>query len=154
MANRTEQMQGLYKEYVAAGHSEWSSQEAAAWAVMRGLYKPKTADLIARCAEELAKAAREEYRTDADGRRYRARHSVKTERDGEQVNLWVDIDTAPRDRMERAFSQRRQQIVGDCLHLKTDVDHYNAGHVAEVPIQLILDFTEDVAEIQTWKSAA
>jgi hypothetical protein len=28
----------------------------------------------------------------------------------------------------RSFSQRRQQIVGDCFQLKTDIDVYNGKH--------------------------
>ena len=50
--------------------------------------------------------------------------------------------------MEKAFAQRRQQIVGDCYQLKTDVDCYNDAHSAELPIQIILDFSKDVEELQ------
>ena len=49
--------------------------------------------------------------------------------------------------MERAFAQRRQQIVGDCLQLRIDVDVYNDNHPDERPIQLVLDFTRDVEEM-------
>lgn len=48
--------------------------------------------------------------------------------------------------MERAFQLRRRQIVGDCKQLKTDVDSFNDNHPAEKPIQLLLDFADDVAE--------
>ncbi len=44
--------------------------------------------------------------------------------------------------------QRRQQIVGDCLQLKTDVDVYNDKRDLAEPIQIPLDFTLDVAELQ------
>jgi hypothetical protein len=47
--------------------------------------------------------------------------------------------------MERAFAQRREQIISDCVQLRTDVDAYN-DMSKESPIQLVLDFTEDVAE--------
>ena len=54
---------------------------------------------------------------------------------------------APHAHMERAFSQRREQIISDCVQLKTDVDVYNTlNRGKQSPIQLILDFTEDVAE--------
>lgn len=45
-----------------------------------------------------------------------------------------------------AFQQRRQQIVGDCVQLKADVDSYNENRTPERPFQLILDFTVDVEE--------
>jgi hypothetical protein len=48
--------------------------------------------------------------------------------------------------MERAFTQRREQVIGDCLQLQIDVEAYNAMNPTEKPIQLILDFTDDVAE--------
>lgn len=47
----------------------------------------------------------------------------------------------------RAFAQRRDQIIGDCCQLKADVDVYNDMNRGKLPsIQLILDFTDDVAE--------
>ena len=58
-----------------------------------------------------------------------------------------DIRRADRKFMERAFQQRRRQIVGECRQLNVDVDSYNDGHPTEKPIQLLLDFTEDVIEL-------
>jgi hypothetical protein len=56
---------------------------------------------------------------------------------------------ASHDHMERAFAQRRDQIIGDNLQLKTDVDVYNDLNKGKhPPIQLILNYTEDVAERQ------
>ena len=54
--------------------------------------------------------------------------------------------------MEKAFSQRRRQVVGDCLQLKTDVDVYNDQHHDADPIPLELDFTRDVEELQLGQS--
>jgi hypothetical protein len=48
----------------------------------------------------------------------------------------------------RAFGWRRQQIVGDCHQLKIDVDVYNDQNATVEPIQLVLDFTNDVAELE------
>jgi hypothetical protein len=50
--------------------------------------------------------------------------------------------------MQLSFQQRRQGIVGDCRQLKTDVDSYNDAHPREEPIQMIFDFTMDLAEIE------
>jgi len=60
--------------------------------------------------------------------------------------MWANIDTAPRAHMVKAFAQRRMQIVGDCFQLRQDVDHYNDVSAETEPIQLVLDFTEDVEE--------
>ena len=50
--------------------------------------------------------------------------------------------------MKLAFQQRRQQIVGDCKQLKADVDSYNDLNSDAEPLQIIFDFTMDLAEIE------
>ena len=97
---------------------------------------------------------RNEHFTDAKGRRVRAKHSVKSRRGDQNFSLWDDIRTADRAHMETSFAQRREQIVGDCRQLKTDVDSYNDAHVDDVSIQLVLDFTMDVAELEAGRNAA
>ena len=123
-------------------------RDIAAWAISKGLWHPKPADVHERFVREMSDALREEYRTDKAGRRYRAKHAVRaTNFDGKQMSLWDDIDTAPRPHMEKAFAQRRRQIVGDGHQLRLDVDHFNSVHEDQEPVQLILDFTDDVAEM-------
>ncbi len=66
------------------------------------------------------------------------------------MSLWADMDDekAPRSHFVKSFGQRRQQIVGDCFQLKTDVDVYNGKNQDKDPIQVPLDFTLDVEELQ------
>lgn len=149
MATYTEQLQAIWRRYEEAEMPiPATAKEVAAWAIKQGLWEPRPSDIVSRCADDLARAAREEYRTDAKGRVYRARHPAKFLKDGQLRFEWADIDTASRDHMQRAFSLRRKQIVGDCYQLKTDVDHFNDHRPSEPPIQLILDFTDDVAEME------
>ena len=97
----------------------------------------------------MAQALRAEYKTDPKGRRYRVNHAVRVSKSGVQYTFWATMGYTPHDHMEKAFGQRREQIVGDCTQLKTDVDVYNdmtkAGQVVR-KVQLILNFTDDVAE--------
>lgn len=66
-----------------------------------------------------------------------------------QYTFWAIMGFAQHEHMEKAFAQRREQIIGDCVQLKTDVDAYNdINKDRRAPIQLVLDFTEDVAERQ------
>jgi hypothetical protein len=97
----------------------------------------------------MAQALRSEYKTDSAGRRYRVNHAVRVSKSGVQYTFWATMGYAPHDHMEKAFGQRREQIVGDCMQLKTDVDVYNdmaRSEPAKLKVQLILNFTEDVAE--------
>lgn len=91
---------------------------------------------------------REEYMTDTKGRRVRLKHSATVQHNGEQMVLWDDIRTAPRRHMQLAFQQRRQQIVGDCRQLKIDVDSYNESCKDVPAIQMVFDFTMDLAELE------
>jgi hypothetical protein len=122
----------------------------AEWAYNNGLHKPSIRTVVDAIAADIAQQFREDYRTDTNGQRYRAMHAVRTRKGDKTMSLWADMDDerAPRDHFVRSFAQRRQQIVGDCYQLKTDVDVYNSKDPAQSPIQVPLDFTYDVEELQ------
>ncbi len=155
MATYNEQLQHLWHAYEETHErAPATPREVVAWAVASGsLSLPKT-DPLAQLADDLARALREEYRTDGSGRRYRVNHAVRISRDGVQATLWAEMASAPREHMLQAFAQRRNQIVGDCVQLKTDVDAYNAAHLEAEPIQMVFDFTLDVEESQGLDEAA
>ena len=109
--NYNEQMQKLVYEYRAADQP-WpaTSRDLAKWAFGNSLWSPHLSALISQCAEDFARAMREEYITEPQGRRVRAKHSARTERQGKQIRLWDDIRTADRDHMESALQQRRGKL--------------------------------------------
>jgi hypothetical protein len=150
----TEQMQRIANLYRQSCQPiPATTHQMAAWAIHEGLWQPQPDALINQCAEELARAMREEYITDPQGRPVRAKHAARFKIDGGQKSLWDDIRTAGRNFMEIAFKQRRQQIVGDCRQLKIDVDSYNENANPGQPIQLVLDFTLDVLELEALRAA-
>lgn len=124
--------------------------EVAEWAYKRGLHKPNVRTVIDAIATDISQVFREDYRTDKHGQRYRAMHAVRSKQGDKSMSLWADMDDerAPRSHFVKSFAQRRQQIVGDCYQLKTDVDVYNSKDSKQPPIQMILDFTIDVEELQ------
>jgi hypothetical protein len=64
-----------------------------------------------------------------------------------KYTFWGVMGHVPHDHMQKAFAQRREQIIGDNLQLKTDVDVYNDKYRGKNPeIQLVLDYTDDIAE--------
>lgn len=149
MARFSEQMQAIFDRYTEeVDSSPVSLDNVAAWAIEQGLYRPQPRDVVKLCREALAESLRQEKRIDAQGRKYRAKHSVRTNIGGVQLSLWADIDNAPRSFMEKSFSQRRKAIADDCFQVKQDVDHFNDENPTELPIQIVLDFTEDVAEME------
>jgi hypothetical protein len=150
MANYNEQMRDLWQQYRQEFSVEPADlKEIAAWAISKGLWRPRPADLNTSFARDLAEALREEVRTDHKGRRYRANIPVKIKtKDGTPLFQWADIDDAPRSHVEKSVQQERRSIASDCYALAMKVDHYNDMHPEEEKLQMIFDFTEDVEEMK------
>lgn len=148
MSRKSERLQAAYHEYEARrGHAPSGLDAACRWAVDEGLVELPVVDPYAVLAAKMGAALREEMGTDEQGRRYRVNHHARVKRAGVQYNMWAEMGYAPHEHMEISFAQRREQIIGDCVQLKTDVDVYNAANTGKNPIvQLVLDFTDDVAE--------
>jgi hypothetical protein len=156
MVTYMKQMQRIVDDYRLSGEPWPTSAKAIAdWAILSGRWELPASALRRRCAEDIAAAMREEYTTDRRGRRVRLLHPATVKREhGEQLVLWDDIRTAPRGHMEISFQQRRQGIVGDCRQFKLDVDSYNDAHPDAEPIQIVFDFTMDLAELEAADEAA
>lgn len=149
--SKAEQLQQAFHRYTNDhGRLPSGAREVAEWAVSVGILDLPRIDPLDVLAQDMSKALREEYKTDDNGRRYRVNHAVTISKNGTQFTFWAGLGFAPRAHMEKAFTQRREQIVSDCVQLKTDVDVYNDLNKNSPMIQLILDFTDDVAERQHW----
>lgn len=150
MANYNEQLRGLWRRYrEEVCPDPVDLQTVAKWAIGRGLWAPQPVDLHRSLANDLAQALREEKRTDRSGREYRAYIPVRMPaKDGLPLFEWADIDEAPRSHVEKSVQQERRSIASDCYALLMKVEHYNEAHADEEPIQLILDFEDDVAEMK------
>ncbi|TWU13163.1 hypothetical protein CA54_19890 [Symmachiella macrocystis] len=142
-----EKLQSYADEYIKeTGNVAISTKDLAVWAIKTDRWEPPP-DLVVRiCREDFAKALREQSITDKHGHPVRANHVARITKAGKQLHLWSDIRRAPRRHMEIAFTQRREQIVGDCRQLKRDLDYYNDIHPGQKPIQKCFDFRDDVVE--------
>lgn len=155
MATYTQQLQRIVRAYLDDSQP-WpaTTRQIAAWAIRRGRWQPQPFALINQCADQLARAMREEHITDDNGRIIRAKHVARIEQSGEQTALWADIRSASCEHMQIAFQQRRQQIVGDCRQLKADCDYYNRSRSPGEPIQIVFDFRTDLEELEQDNAAA
>src|SRR5688572_19101755 len=73
--------------------------EVVDWAIKRGLLNPRPIDPRFMLAEEIVQAMHEEYITDPQGRRVRAKHAARYDINGKQETLWADIrDKSPSTR--------------------------------------------------------
>lgn len=152
MSAYSEAIKSYIERYKREVHNEGllDPHDVAGWAYKNGLHKPSDKAIINLIAADIAQTFREEYRTDRLGRRYRAKHAATTKMGNKTMSLWADMDdpNAPHAHFVKSFGQRRQQIVGDCYQLKTDADVYNDHRKPDQPIQVVLDFTLDVEELQ------
>jgi len=150
MLTKNEKLQQAWHSYEGKNnHLPTSARQAVEWAVANGILELPTIDPYDVLAGDMASALREEFATDDKGRRYRVNHAVRITKGGVQHTFWAMLGYAPHSHMEKAFTQRREQIIGDCLQLRSDVDVYNEMNLGKRPaIQLILDFVDDVAERQ------
>jgi hypothetical protein len=144
-----EQLQEMVNDY-RKSEEPWptTARMVASWALRTGRWKPQPASLLNQCADQISRAMRDEYITDPQGRRVRAKHAATLTEEGEQQTMWDDIRTAPHHHMELAFQQRRRGIVSDGHQLKKDVDSYNQNNTNGGAFQLSLDFTYDVQELE------
>jgi hypothetical protein len=148
VATYAQQMQAIFEQYRREITTEPADlKEVGAWAMTKGLWKPRPADVHARFAKDMAESLREEMRTDKAGRRYRSKIAAKVTKNGLPLFLWADLDDAPRSHVENGGALKRRSIVSDGYQLRIDVDHYNDVHPSEPPIQLVLDITDDVEEL-------
>ena len=145
MTTQAEHFQMLWREYEDEhDHAAASAREVVDWAVARGALEIPRIDPRDVLAAQMSRALREEYATDAQGRRYRVNHAMRVTKNGVQHTMWGILGHASHSHMERAFTQRREQVIGDLVQLQ--VEAYNEMNPHELPIQLVLDFADDVAE--------
>lgn len=151
MTTKNEQLQHAWHDYEKEhGYIPATAREACVWAVKRGFLQMPEIDPFDQLAEDMSRALREEYATDSLGRRYRKNHAVRVTKGGVQFTMWAIMGNAPREHMQKAFIQRREQIVGDCTQLDTDVQAYNDMNKDQPAIQVPFDFNPDVEERRFW----
>ena len=130
MTTKNEKLQKAWRLFEKEnGHLPASAREATVWAVQQDLIELPDVDPYDVLADDMARALREEYANDSKGRRYRVNHAVRVTRRGVQYTMWAILGSAPREHMQKAFIQRREQVVGDLVQLATNVEVYNEMHL-------------------------
>lgn len=151
MATYKETLQRVWRMYEAEhGQLPATPRDAVQWGVSKGMIEAPEVDPLAKLAQDMSSALREEYATDTAGRRYRVNHAVRVTKGGVQYTFWAVMAHAPREHMQKAFVQRREQVVDDCVQLATDVEAYNAMKPDQPAIPMLFDFRDDVAERRIW----
>jgi hypothetical protein len=141
----------LRREFMESrsGEKSFEAVELARWAIANGKLSAPPPDVLRvlaerKIAQNFSDAMREEYAVDGQGREVREMHAARI---GGKVR-WHNRSEGSRGFLETSVRQQRDQIVGNCRHLKSSVDSLNENRWPENPIQLPLDFTNDIAELE------
>lgn len=154
MATFNDQLLGIVEDYRAGGQP-WpaSAEQLAEWAVANDRYQLTRGMAISQCKEKIARAMRLEHVKDQKGRSVRKYYAARIRDNGQVVMKWDDLN-ADRPFMEISTANRRNQILGECRQLKSDVDSYNERRCPNEPIQISFDFTLDLEELEQLDAAA
>lgn len=150
-ASLNEQLQEIYRAYrreknIAHGDPV-ELHDVMIWAYQTRQWAQTFNDMISHGVRQMSKALRQEYRTDASGRRVRVHHSVMEKGENKQMHLWGDGEHMSREFMQRSFQQRRIGGVSVFRQLKNDVDSWNDCHPGE-QIEIVWDIRDDLAEME------
>jgi hypothetical protein len=144
-AQRLQDMVNKYREEVHGGPLDLA--EIAHWMIREDQWKPPRRDAAKILQRDIARALREEYCDDPQGRRVRRKHAFRVKDAVRQQTFWVDLFEARPKEIRLAFQQRRRSILGDCTQLSTDVASYNDNNAFHAHIQMSFNFETDLAEL-------
>jgi hypothetical protein len=144
-----QRLQNIVHDYMKEHHVESVDLEVVAeWAITAGRYRKQPISLAKQCKRELARACREEYYTDPQGRDVRRMHPARFPFTGGQMVLWADITKARPNHMYVSLQQRRNGILFDCRQHKTDADSYNENNRFNAALPLFdYNFATDLEEL-------
>jgi hypothetical protein len=148
MATFNEQLIRIVEDYRAAG-MPWpaSKVELGEWAVANDRYQLTRRMAAAQAAERIGRAMGLEHVVDRKGRSVRKYYAARIRENGQLVMKWDDWN-APRPFMEVAAANRRNQILGECRQLRTDMDSYSDRKCPDAPIQIDFNFNIDLEELE------
>ncbi len=154
MANLNDQLLKIVEDYRAAG-CPWPAtrDQIAEWAVANERYDMTRGMAVRQCAERIGRAMGLEHVRDKKGRSVRKYYAARVREDGQLVMKWDDWN-APRPFMEMAAANRRNQILGQCWQLKSDMDSYSDRLCPTEPIQMDFNFNVDLEELGHEKDVA
>ena len=147
-----------FKDQVLRAWDEWETQTAVSannpddfveWALAKSKLAPQPRDIRRLLRSQVMDALRQAVRTDEEGITYRAKQCVRISEEGVQMTLVFDSDKATYNLQSKASAQQRKAIVNDIYRAKSNADHFNNTHPEEKQIKFVLDFTDDVAELDT-----
>lgn len=144
MSKRQERQRFIRHYKDVTGATEIDMHEVAKFAKRMGWDMPKPPSDVDMLAKLFAEDAQAERRYDDDTRKpYRAYHALPVSGQP-SLFVYIDIDDATRNQMQKSAVNRREQMVSDGYQLTLDLDHWNKINPDQEPIVLPMDLTLDI----------
>lgn len=143
-------MNGLMQEYRREkGKHRVTAHEVAQWAVANNRYQwtPDNSYVVSKCTMELSRAQRKATYIDPQGREVRLNRCVIESGDQTKMAFWDSMKSASPDFIEKSFQQERMGILARCRKLNTSFDSYKDNINPDTQMEMVFDFTDDLAEL-------
>lgn len=120
----------LYKQaHNLDDSAEIDLAEVAHWAIANHHWERPPSEPEAILRRELARAMRNDYIEDPQGREVRKYHPVLHYEGEHKISIWAEITTARPEHMQVSLQQRRQAILERCFQHKLDFDSYVENNI-------------------------
>jgi hypothetical protein len=120
--------------------------EAARWAIKEKLWDEPPEDKVRKLATLMRRAAREDFFEDENGEPVRRRHPYRVLEEPTQKYLWLKMEEMTPGQFRVSTQVRRRGMVAGAIQYVRDVSYFNFHFNPGEPIEVSVDFTDDVAD--------
>ena len=147
LSHFTKQILAIMDEFAELhGVIEVDPIEAARWAIREGKWEEPREDRVRKLANIMRRAAREDFFEDENGEPVRRRHSYRVLEEPTQKYLWLKMEEMSPGQFRVSAQVRRRGMVAGAVQYVRDVSYFNLHFNPGDPIEVSVDFTDDVAE--------
>jgi len=141
------QLLSLMDEYAANhGVTEVDPNAAARWAIQEKRWDEPPEDKVHKLATLMRRAAREDFFEDENGEPVRRRHPYRVVDEPTQKYLWLKMEEMSPGQFRVSTQVRRRGMVASAIQYVRDVSYFNFHFNPGDPIEVSVDFTDDVAD--------
>jgi hypothetical protein len=128
------------------GVTEIDPNEAARWAIRERKWDEPPEDKARKLAKIMRRAAREDFFEDENGEPVRRRHPYRVVDEPTQKYLWLKMEEMSPGQFRVSAQVRRRGMVAGAIQYVRDVTYFNVHFNPGEPIEVSVNFTDDVVE--------
>ncbi len=147
LSHHSRQILAIMDEFAEQhGVTEIDPVEASRWAIQEGKWEEPPEDKVRKLANIMRRAAREDFFEDENGEPVRRRHPYRVLEEPTQKYLWLKMEEMSPGQFRVSAQVRRRGMVAGAVQYVRDVSYFNVHFNPGEPIEVSVDFTDDVAD--------